>query len=225
MYGRRRRVRFKTRKAAEKFLSETAMQAARGEYLEPTKVPTFEDVAERWFQTKVQRRPSHVCDLRQRLDKHILPRFGKIRLDRISVAEMDKFRDGLAKAGYAHRTINVILRIMSAVFRLAIKHGEYTRNPLELVDRATPAAKEVKPGEEGANAVHDAVDPDNVLGPEDIQKLLDAAMPGFERMLFETAYVSGAREGELLALVWSDLELPKEGPGRMDIRRTLVGTA
>jgi len=39
--------------------------------------------------------------------------------------------------------------------------------------------------------------------------------------LFETAYLTGAREGELLALRGTDLELPKEGPGKMVIRRSL----
>src|SRR5208282_5874438 len=55
----------------------------------------------------------------------------------------------------------------------------------------------------------------------EIKSLLQAARPGFERVLFETAYLTGAREGELLALRWSDLELPKEGPGKMAIRRSL----
>jgi hypothetical protein len=46
----------------------------------------------------------------------------------------------------------------------------------------------------------DAIDPDNVLNPKEIQTLLREANPGFERTLFETAYLTGAREGELLAL-------------------------
>jgi integrase len=50
---------------------------------------------------------------------------------------------------------------------------------------------------------------------------LDAANPGFDRTVFVTAFVTGAREGELLALRWTDLELPKEGAGRMYIRRSL----
>lgn len=220
-YGLRRRLRFQTKKAAEKFLSETQVQVARGEYVEPLKVPPFDEAAERWYRTKAHRRPSHVCDLRQRLDKHILPRFGSLRLDRISVAEVEKFRDDLIAAGYAYRTINVILRIMSAVFRLAIKYSECTRNPIELVERATLAAREVNPGQEGEASISDAVVPDNVLSPGEIKRLLGAAGPGFEKTLFETAYVTGAREGELLALVWSDVELPKEGPGKMAIRRTL----
>jgi len=52
---------------------------------------------------------------------------------------------------------------------------------------------------------------------------LEAANPGFDRTLFLIAFVTGAREGELLALRWTDLELPKEGPGKMAIRRSLSG--
>ena len=51
--------------------------------------------------------------------------------------------------------------------------------------------------------------------------MLEAAKPGFDRTLFLTAFVTGAREGELLALRWTDLELPKEGSGKMAIRRSL----
>jgi len=50
---------------------------------------------------------------------------------------------------------------------------------------------------------------------------LEAANPGFDRTLFLTAFVTGAREGELLALRWTDLELTREGPGKMAIRRSL----
>ena len=41
------------------------------------------------------------------------------------------------------------------------------------------------------------------------------------RTLFLTASVIGARQGELLALRRSDLELPREGSGKMAIRRSL----
>ena len=221
VFGPRRRVRFKTRKQAERFLTETAQQAARGEYLEPARVPTFGEVAEDWFQSKKDRRPSHVSDLRSRLDKHILPAFGAQKLDRIAVAAVEKLRNDLRDQGYAHRTINAVLRIIGAVFRLALKRRQCARNPLDSVERAVPVAREIKPGEDAVNVGHDTVDPDEVLSPAEIQSLLVAARPGFERTLFETAYLTGAREGELLALRWTDLELPKEGPGRMAIRRSL----
>lgn len=197
------------------------MQASRGEYVEPAKVPTFAEVAEDWIEGKSDRRPSHVFDLRTRLDKHILPVFGSLKLDRISVRAIEKFRNDLRDREYARRTINTILRIMSAVFKLAIKRGQCTRNPLDSVERALHVARELKAGEVGVEPGADAVDRDSVLNPAEIQSLLAAAQPGFQRVLFETAYLTGARQGELLALRWSDLELPKQGSGKMAIRRSL----
>src|ERR1019366_8144308 len=115
----RRRVRFKTKKQAELFLAQTTDKAARGEYVEPTKIPKFSEISEDWFQGKIDRRPSHVSDLRTRLDKHLVPIFGSQRLDRITVASIEKLRNDLRDRGYARRTINTILRIMGAVFKLA----------------------------------------------------------------------------------------------------------
>src|SRR6266853_2640671 len=79
LFGPRRRMRFKTRKQAEHFRTETEHKAARGEYVEPAKIPTFKEAAELWFSSKTDRRASHVADLRARLDKHILPRVGGLR--------------------------------------------------------------------------------------------------------------------------------------------------
>jgi integrase len=110
---------------------------------------------------------------------------------------------------------------MSAVFRLGIKRGQCTKNPLDSVERAVQIAKELKAGDGAVDAGNDAADPDGVLDPAETKLLLASARRGFERTLFETAYLTGAREGELLALRWSDLELPKDGPGKMIIRRSL----
>jgi integrase len=110
---------------------------------------------------------------------------------------------------------------MSAVFRLGINRGQCTKNPLDSVERAAQVAQELKAVENAEDAGNDAADPDSVLSPIEIQLLLAAARPGFERTLFTIAFLTGARQGELLALRWPDLELPKEGSGKMVIRRSL----
>jgi integrase len=134
---------------------------------------------------------------------------------------VEKFRDKLRDEKYAQRTINRILWIVGSVFRLAIKRGQYSKNPVAGVKRAVQPARELKPDEATVGFGTDAIDPDSVLSPKEIQTLLREANPGFERTLFETAFLTGAREGELLALRWTDLELPKEGAGKMVIRRSL----
>jgi integrase len=176
-----------------------------------------------WTQqvSKTDRRPSHVADLRARLDKHILPAFGTHKLDRITVTEIERFRDDLRDRKYAYRTINTILRIIGSVFKLATKRGLSTKNPVDSVERAVHPARELKRGEDVTDSSTDSVETDNVLSPAEIQLLLGSAKVGFERALIETAYLTGAREGELLALRWTDVEMPKEGPGKITIRRSL----
>ena len=85
---------------------------------------------------------SHVSDLHTRLDKHILPVLGSYKLDRISVASIEKLRNELRDRKYARRTINCILRIVGSVFSLAIKRGLCSKNPVNSVERAQQASVE-----------------------------------------------------------------------------------
>jgi hypothetical protein len=121
------------------------------------------------------------------LDKQILPVIGKQKLDRITVEAVEKLRDKLRDEKYAHRTINRILWIVGAVFRLAIKRSQCSKNPVDSVERAVQPARELSTDGSPVGTGTDAIDPDNVLGPKEIQTLLQEAKPGFERTLFETA--------------------------------------
>ncbi|MGH7779013.1 MAG: tyrosine-type recombinase/integrase [Candidatus Binataceae bacterium] len=220
-YGSRRRVFFPTKKAAEKHLAETSAKASRGEYLDRVRIPTFNDAAESWFRSKSDRRASHIADLRGRLDKHLLPRFGADRLDRITVGAVEKLRDDMRADGYAPRTINRIIRIVGAVFRAAIRRGDAIRNPVDCVERAFMAARELRQGENEGASNDDTISPDAILSPDEIRTMLNAATPGLYRTLFTTAALTGARSGELFALRWGDIEIPKNGPAYIYIRRTV----
>ena len=220
--GSRKRIEFPTKRAAELHQSQTRVKASRGEYIAPAKVPTFKAAAELWYASKVDRRPAHVADLRSRLDKHILPRLGDLKLDRISPAAIEELRDALKADKYAPRTINAIIRIVSAVFRSAINRDQVVRNPVDRIERAFMAARELKPGEKDAGSNDDKVDPDSILSPDEIATMLSATSPGLYRALFMTASVTGARSGELFALRWSDVEMTKGGEGSsIRIRRTV----
>jgi integrase len=220
-YGSRRRLFFPTKKAAEKHLAETSAKASRGEYLDRARIPTFKDAAELWFRSKSDRRASHIADLRGRLNKHLLPRFGADRLDRITVAAVEKLRDDMRADGYAPRTINTIIRIVGAVFRAAIRRGDAISNPVDRVERAFMAARELRSGEDEAASNDDTISPDAILSPNEIRVMLNAATPGLYRVLFTTAALTGARSGELFALRWGDIEIPKDRPAYIYVRRTV----
>jgi integrase len=190
----------------------------RGEYIDPAKVPTFAVAAETWFKSKADRRPSHVSDLRSRLDRHILPRIGGERLDRINVAAIEKLRADLRAEKYASRTVNTIIRIIGAVFKSAIRRGECALNPVGRIERAFTAAHELETGAEPPGG-GDEVNASAVLSTAEIRKLLDVAPAGYYRTLFTIAFTTGMRSGELLALRWSDVEFGDGGRGKVYVRR------
>jgi hypothetical protein len=190
--GPRKRIEFPTKKAAERHLTETRHKVSRGEYIAPAKVPTFKTAAELWVASKADRRPAHVADLRSRLDKHILPRLGASRLDQINVGAIEKLRDDLKSGGYAPRTINAIIRIVGAVFKSAIRRDEIVRNPVDKIERAFIAARELRTGETNSSSNDDEVDPDSILNPEEVGAMLNETGRGLYRAFFTTAAVTGA---------------------------------
>ena len=220
--GSRRMLNFTTKKAAERHRDSTQVRVRRGEYVDPGKTPTFKAAAEMWFLSKTDRRASHVADLRSRLDKHLLPRLGALRLDHITVAMVEQLRNDLRAQGYAPRTINTIIRIAGAVFRGAVRRGEAVRNPVDQLERAFTATHELIPGED-VDSDGDSVNPDSVLSPSQVRLMLDAATPGYYRTLLTMAFVTGARSGELLAFRWDDLEFDgaDAGRGKIYVRRSL----
>src|SRR5262249_19540664 len=153
--------------------------------------------------------------------KHILPRFGALRLDRITVGAVEKLRDDLRADRYAPRTINTIIRIVGAVFCAAIRRGEAITNPVDRLERAFMAARELQAGEDEGVSNDDTVSPDAILSPDEIRAMLNEATPGLYRALFTTAALTGARSGELFALRWGDVEMPKSAVAHIYIRRTV----
>jgi site-specific recombinase XerD len=61
-----------------------------------------------------------------------------------------------------------------------------------------------------------------VLSPEEVARLLEAATPGRDRVLFQTAYACGLRVGELIRLQVSDIDsarmvvVVRQGKGQKD---------
>ena len=220
--GQRQRLEFRTKGEAELHQSNTKVKVSRGEYIAPSKVPTFKAAAELWYASKIDRRPAHVTNLRSRLDKHILPHIGDRRLDQINVGAIEILRDSMRGDGYAPRTINAVIRIVSAVFRSAINRDQVVRNPVDKIERMFMASRELHPGEKDTDSNADEVDPNAILNPDEISAMLGATKPGLYRTFFMTAAVTGAREGELFALPWSDVEMTKTGEGSsISIRRTV----
>jgi integrase len=216
-HGPRKRISFATKKEAERHLSLTRIKVDRGEYLERNKVPTFAVTADQWLQGKMDRRPSYSETLRARLHLYLLPNFGPIRLDRVTVAAIEQLRDDMRESGRSAVTTNHVIRMIGGIYQMAIRRGLCSSNPVDHVERAYQGDIELNATEEPHG---DQATRETVLSPDEIASLLQQAEPGQYKMLLTFLAATGLRSGEALALRWSDCQLGGGEP-KIFVKRSL----
>jgi integrase len=216
--GKRRWETYDTRKEADDALSKRLQQLKRGTCRAPAELPTFRKVAKDWLASKADRRVSTLAQWQVHLDLHILPAFANLRLDQISVADVERFRDERRKAGLAPQSVNKLLTTAAEVFKYAARHELTDRNPAAVAERCRLNAAEVVIGVENGAEDNTALRPDEVLSPEGAAPLIAASDVGFYQTYFLTAVLTGARVGELSALIWNDVDLDA---GTVAIRPTV----
>jgi len=200
--GRRKFKTFTNRKEAEAFAKTLGKLLLQDDYNLPRRgedgrlVPTFKEAAGKWFSTHVEMncRPSTVEGYRYLLDTHVLPTFGGMRLDEITKDAVRTYCAGKKEAGMAPRSIRYMLATISGVFNRAIEDGLVAKNP------AAKPAKIIR--------VEDTREKVSALTDEEVRDLLAAAkehLPRFHPFLL-TAFRTGMRQGELVALEWSSID-------------------
>ena len=142
---------------------------------------------------------------------------GHLRLNKIDVRRIEEFAQDRRKAGVSPQTVNKILTTATAVFQFAVRHKKTVLNPADSAERLKVGATELRDGEDTERTGIE-VQEDEVLSPDELNRLLENADVGFYRTLFQTAALTGARHDELLALTWSDLDFDA---GKLIIRRSL----
>ena len=187
---------------AEVALGRMLAEQAAGTFGQPDQEFLFSEVSEKWL-AKVEPEIGirTFKDYQQVVNNHLLPRFGDRRVREIKSGEIEEFRSETLKE-VSPRTTNKILRILKMLFSYAEQNKYMQENPTRYVASVRQEKQEM-----------------DYLGriePDEIERLLGASSPTF-RPLFYTAIWTGAREGELLALKWENLDFDQK---RINIRQT-----
>lgn len=140
-----------------------------------------------WLETRVklQLAPRSYEHYKHSLKRHILPRFGQLRLNEIRLAHSDRLIQELGEAGHNARGINLILGVFKRVLIEAVKENRLERNPFQYL-------KELK----------EPPRPDIYLSSEEISKVLEVSRGHFFHSLFLVSINTGMRRGELAGLCW-----------------------
>ncbi len=166
---------------------------------EVKEVPTLESFQSRFLDySEVNNKPSTVYAKRWVLRTHLVPAFGKRRLDTIGPADVETYKARKLKDGQAAKSVNNHLTILRKLLNLAAEWGELPQ---------APRVKQLR-------VAHGDF---QFLSFEETERFVRAAATEWKAFVV-TALKTGLRVGELLALKWEDLDLVA---GRLLVRRTL----
>ena len=150
----------------------------------------FSDFADQWLRDYAAlKRGSTQDDYAGVVNKHLKPFFGDRDLKQITPEEVQGFVTAELETGYKPRTVNKVITIANMMFKHAEMWGYLDVNPARFVERPREQKKER-----------------DYLKPDEVRRLLETA-PEKYLPVFATGALAGLREGELLALRWSDVDL------------------
>lgn len=131
---------------------------------------------------------------------------GKIRLDKLTRPACQKWINDLAATGRAYNTVRNARAVLHEILAIAHTQGYITRNPAERLK--IPIAK---PSEDDRATEH-------AWTHDEVRAFFDVIKGHRLEALFYLALTIGARQGELLGLVWPAIDFKK---GTVSIRKQL----
>ena len=146
-------------------------------------------------------RPKTFDDYQRITAKHILPELGKIALSKLSPAHLQRFYRQKLDSGLSPRTVQYQHAILHRALHQAERWSHIGRNPAALVD---------PPRAEKANI--------RALDAGETRRFLAVAAEHRLDALWTLAVYTGMRQGEILGLLWSSVDLTTK---RLTVDRTI----
>ena len=190
--GRRITKYGKTQRECREWVKQTLDKIEHGLTFEGTQL-SLERYMEGWLSGKeLSRRPSTVVNYRRYLDLYILPALGRMRLQAILPAHIRQLYLRMQLEGKGARTIQLVHVTLRCAFAQAVKEGLLGHNPLDAVERPKVETKQFQ-----------------IFTEEQARTFVSAARGHPYETLFYLALTTGMRKGEVLGLMWTDVDWEK----------------
>ncbi len=184
-YGAKQSDAVKAMRAAQKAADD-------GTYFEPTRLTVAE-----WLTTWLSEyvapscKPLTLSTYKSRVDTHILPALGKIKLTSLNATQIQTFYNDLQREqGLSPKTIKNVHGILHKALDQAVKLRYIGLNPADACTLPRMEKKEIKP-----------------LSEDEIAAFLREIAEGEPlRNLFTVALFTGMREGEICGLAWDSVD-------------------
>jgi integrase len=160
-----------------------------------------------WLENHVARnaKPKTYRSYEQVVRLYLVPHIGHVQLDKLTPGHVQRMVNDLGDTDLAPRTVRYTLTVLGTALTVAVKQGIIGRNVARLVD--APSV----PRFEG-----------QALTPDQAETLLAQVEGHRLAALYHVAVFRGLRQGELLSLRWSDVDL-KAGTLRVADSKTDAG--
>jgi integrase len=156
---------------------------------------TLERFMESWLTGKdLSIRPSTARNYRRYSEQQILPVLGKMRLQNILPAHIRQLYLRMQAEGKGARTIQLVHSTLHCALKQAVKEGLISHNPMDAVQRPKVETQEF-----------------HIFTEEQARQFMTVAKGSSYEALFFLALTTSMRKGEILGLMWSDVEWEKGG--------------
>ena len=190
--GRRITKYGKTQKECRDWVNATLDKIDHGLTFDGAQV-SLQQYMESWLSGKVlARRPSTVRNYRRYMNLYILPALGRMRLQAILPAHIRQLYMRMQMECRGARTIQLVHVTLHCAFAQAVKEGLIGYNPLEAVERPKVETKRY-----------------DIFTEEQARTFIAAAKGHPHEALFFLALTTGMRKGEILGLMWTDVDWEK----------------
>jgi integrase len=207
-----------TRQKAERELGKRLDAVEKG--MRRPKRRTFDDLADEFDAVSLAAKPrkkSTLIDYRTTLRKHLRPAFGELDLTPLSRSPetFERYAGDKLREGLAPKTVRNHLALLGLMFRQARKWRWVSENPLELVD--PPPLPHVDTETLTAAEVKRLLAAYKQLAAAGESE--DAYWYDVARRMTVLGLSTGLRRGELLGLMWDDVDLLEK---RLRVRQAFV---
>lgn len=194
--GRRYRRTRQTYADALEALDELRGNLRKG--LDPNAKPTLEVYLREWLDSRTNRvRATTLRSYRSKLETHVIPRLGKVRLDRLRPSTIEKLMVDLEVGGLGPRT--------TAHVRAALHNALGRAERLGIVERNVAHLTEAVP----------VPNTERTVLTMDQARTLAKALEGHRlEACFAIAMTLGLRQSEVLGLRWGDVAVESSAPAR-----------
>lgn len=168
-------------------------QIARRVYLPEKSIPKFSKVAEQWIKYKRANLRESTYEVYKGHTLNHFAEFDPLKINRITTAKVEDFIADRQARGMNILTLRKILVSLGQIFAYAVRHRYIDYNPLRDAERPRG-----KGGTEKKKI--------KILNPGQINAILDAMKDQKYKTLVRLAIMSGARQGELLGLKWTNVD-------------------